>query len=76
MPDIKWLVYEYFYKREARAGNSDQSHCYASCDPKKEMRKYKPIAHISCGYYGSNELAPYAVQYRGNIVKTSKVWSI
>ena len=70
------MIYKCFYKREARAENYDDSHCYASCDPKTEMQKYLPIAHKSCGYYGSNELAPDVVRYRGNLVKTGKVWSI
>ena len=54
----------------------DHSHCYASCDPKTEKQKYYHITHKSCDYYGSNELFPDSVQYRGNLVETDKLWSI
>ena len=30
----------------------------------------------NCGYYGSNELAPDVVRYRGFLVETGEVWSI
>ena len=70
------MIYKCFYKREARAENYDNSHCYASCDPKTENQKCQPISQKICGYYGSNELAPDEVQYRGNLVETVKVWSI
>ena len=69
------MIYIYFYKREARTENFDHSHCYASCDPKTENQKYQPIAQKICSYYGYNELAPDAVRYQGNLVKTSKVWT-
>ena len=70
------MIYKRFYKREARADNYDQSHCYDSCDLKAKKHKYYPIAHKICDYFGSNKLAPDAVQYWGNIVQTGKVWYI
>ena len=70
------IIYKSFYEHEARAENYDQSHCYASCDPRTENQKYYPLAHTNCGYCGSNEIAPYAVRYWGNLVETGKVWSI
>ena len=34
------MIYKCCYKREARTENYDTSHCYASCDPKTEKKKY------------------------------------
>ena len=34
------MIYNFFYKHEARGDNYDHSHCYASCDPKTEKQKY------------------------------------
>ena len=31
------------------------------------------MAHTSCGYYVSNELAPDAVEYRRNLVKNRQI---
>ena len=69
------MIYKSFYKREGRAENYDHSHCYASGDPKTENQKYQPINHTICGYFSSNEIAPDAVEYRGNLAETGKVWT-
>ena len=69
------MIYESFYKREARAEHYDHSHCYATCDPKIEKQKYHPIDHTICGYFDSNELAPDSVRYRVNLAETGKVWT-
>ena len=44
--------------------------------PKTEKKKHQPTEHTNCGYYGSNDISPDAVQYRGNLAETGKVWSI
>ena len=67
------IIYKYFYKREVRVENCDHSHCYSPCEPKIDNQKYQPKTHTICGYFGSNEIAPDAVQYRGNLVETGKV---
>ena len=70
------MLYKCFYKREACAENYYHSHCYDSCDPKTENKKYYSISHTSCVHCSSNDIAPDAVQYQGIIVETVKVWSI
>ena len=40
------MIYNSFYKHEARTENYDHSHCHASCDPKTEKQKYPTQAMV------------------------------